>query len=181
MRTHGFAHSALFAALAALGAFPWLALTGPLLGPARALRLYLVMVTAGYVAGLGPGRRSFGVALVVAILGCGITTLAHTLGEVALGLAVVLGTARSAVLYRARTARAVVTEIVLVATGLVFARFLGGPTLVSVMLAIWGFFLVQSLFFLVGGVSTRRASGAHPDPFDEAHARALAILRADGV
>jgi hypothetical protein len=182
MRWHGFGRSALFAALAALGAFPWLTLTAPVLGTARALRLYLVLVTALYVAGLArEGRRSIAAAAGVAALGCVLLTMAHGLGELALGLAVLLGTARSAILYRAGTARALVTEIGLVTTGLLFARFLGGPTLLSITLAIWGFFLVQSLFFLIAGVSARRPAGRHPDPFEEAHRRATAILGGEGV
>lgn len=174
MRWDGFPRSMVFAALAAFGALPWLALGGT----RRWFGLYLVVVTTAYVAGLVPrGRRRLAAACAVAALGGGAVVTAHTLTEVALVLAVVLGIARSAFLYRTRPARALVTESVLVALGLVFARFLAGPTLSAVMLAIWGFFLVQSVFFLVGGVSTRVAAGRHPDPFEEAHGRAMALLR----
>jgi hypothetical protein len=182
MRVDSFVRSALFGALAALGSLPWLIALGPLVGLQRGLGLYLTIVAATYVAGLVPrGARRFGAAVAVAGLGCGIVLLAHTLSEVALGLAVLLGAVRSAVLYRARTARAVATEVILVTAGLLFARFLAGTSLPSVMLAIWGFFLVQSVFFLIGGASPRAAAGRHPDPFEEAHGRALALLGGNGV
>jgi hypothetical protein len=69
-------------------------------------------------------------------------------------------------------------EAVLVGGGLCFARFVGGPGGVGVALGLWAFFLVQSLFFLAGGVETRTRT-RHADPFDEACARAFAVLDRD--
>jgi hypothetical protein len=95
--------------------------------------------------------------------------------ELCVALAVVLGIARSGFLNRAAPARAVATEVVLLVGGLVFARFLaGGAT--GTALALWGFLLVQSCFFLVGGVEPRPADGRHPDPFEDACARATEVL-----
>ena len=59
--------------------------------------------------------------------------------------------------------------------GLVFARFLFGPTVTALVLALWGFFLVQSLYFLLGGKHAPSLA-RHPDPFQDAYARATALL-----
>lgn len=178
MRWNTFARSACFAAGAAVGSIPWLVLTSPLVGARRGLVSYLVVLAATYVAGLVPhGRRRFWAALAAAVLGSALAFATHTLAELTIGLAVMLGTLRSTFLYRARTPRAVATEIVLVAAGLLFARFLAHGPFVPVALAIWGFFLLQSTFFLLGGVAERPARGRHPDPFEEAHGRALALLQ----
>jgi hypothetical protein len=53
---------------------------------------------------------------------------------------------------------------------------LGTRSALGMLLPIWGFFLVQSFFFLVGGVDVRRAASVHPDPFEAARARAMEIL-----
>ena len=177
MRWEGFARSAWFAALAALGLVPWLVLADPLLGAQVALRLYLVGLLSVYVAGLGRDRgRRIAAAFGAAAVGIGVAAMTHSIAECALGLAALLGVVRGAILYRARPA----TELSLVTAGLLFARFLAGRSLVSMMLAVWGFFLVQSVFFLLGGVSERTAS-RHSDPFEEAHRRALALLGGGSV
>jgi len=178
MRWEGFARSACFAALAAVGLVPWLVLAGPLLGPPVALRTYLVGLLSVYVAGLGGHRgRRIAAALGVAAAGLGVAAMTHSIAECALGLAALLGVVRGTILYRARPA----TELSLVTAGLLFARFLAGRSLVSMMLAVWGFFLVQSVFFLLGGVSERTAPTRHPDPFEEAHRRAIALLGGGSV
>src|SRR5215470_7733969 len=152
-RVDGFLRGAVFAAVAAAAYAPWIVTFG---GGRRAFALYLVTLTAGYLFCLGErGTRRLLVAGGAALLGCVVAAAAHSITELALGLGVVLATARSAALWRARTARAVVTEVGLVGGGLVFARMLAAPSVFGVMLAVWGFFLVQSLFFLVGGVVVR--------------------------
>jgi hypothetical protein len=57
-----------------------------------------------------------------------------------------------------------------------FARFLAAAFLFSTPLAVWGFFLVQSTFSLIGVPKERRSAGGHPDAFDEAYARATALI-----
>jgi hypothetical protein len=176
MRSNGFARSILFGLVAAAASLPWLFFTERFLVGRTALGLYLVVAVAAYLAGLATDRRRrlavFGVA---AIAGCVVLLLAHSLTEIAVGLAVILAVGRSGVLYRAATARAVFIEAALGAGGLVFARFLAARSPEGVFLAIWAFFLVQSLYFLIGGVRVRtRASRV--DPFEEAHRRALALL-----
>lgn len=164
MRWDSFGRSAAFAACAALGWMPWVVVGGP-----RAL--YLVAVTSAYVAGLGgPIPRRLPAAVLTAVAG-GALLLARDATVLSVGLAVALAVARSAFLYRAVPARAVVVETALAGGGLLFARLLGTPSL-----AIWGFFLVQSFFFLLGGVRARETATGHPDPFEAAHARAMEVL-----
>jgi hypothetical protein len=176
-----FARSAVFGAAAACGVMPWLLVVAPLWGVRGALAAYLVAGTAAYVAAIAPARRrGCGCGALVGLLGAGLAVLAHAGPALAVGLAVLLALARSGVLYRARPARAAVLEITLVAGGLLFARFLAGSSLFSVMLALWSFVLVQSVFFLVGGVHARE-SAAHKDPFDAAYERATAALDGSAV
>lgn len=177
MRWNTFARSLLFAALAAGGALPWLLFARPVFGADRALVLYLVGVVAAYLGGLASEvPRRVAVFVVAALVGVGVAFVARTSTELVLGLGAVLAVGRSAFLFRAPAARAAVIEAVLVGGGLLFARFLAGHSPGALVLALWGFFLVQSLYFLVGGVRVRIGSGRHPDAFEEAHARAMAVL-----
>jgi hypothetical protein len=177
MRWNTFARSILFAALAAGFALPWLVLARPIFGGAWAIVSYLVFVVAAYLGGLAPERRRGIAVFVVAVfIGVGVALAASAPAELALGLGALLAVGRSGFLYRAPTARAVLIETVLVGGGLVFARFLAGHSPLSLGLALWGFFLVQSFFFLVGGIRVRGGGGHHPDPFQDAYGRALALL-----
>jgi hypothetical protein len=177
MRWNTFARSILFAALAAGFASPWLALARPILGGKWALALYLVAVVAAYLGGLAPPRRR-GIPIFVAALlaGGGVAIVASSPSELALGLCAVLAVGRSGFLYRAPAARAVVIEAALAGGGLVFARFLAAHSPLALALALWSFFLVQSFYFLVGGIRVRSGGGRHPDPFQDAYGRALALL-----
>jgi hypothetical protein len=89
---------------------------------------------------------------------------------------VVLAVGRSVFLLRGTKARAVLVETALGLGGLTFAWAMAAPTVGGVMAAVWSFFLVQSLFFLAGHARTRPATRPGCDPFDTAHARALALL-----
>jgi hypothetical protein len=71
--------------------------------------------------------------------------------------------------------RAGAGELALLLGGLLFARFLAGPSLLSAALALWGFLLMQSFFFLVAG-GRSQATARDGDPFEQAHRRALALL-----
>ena len=169
MRWDSFGRSAAFAACAALGWLPWI-----VLGGSRAL--YLVGVTSVYVAGLGgPIARRVPAAMLTAFAGVAVL-LAGDAAVLFVGLAVLLAVARSAFLYRAAPARAVVVETALAGGGLVFARLLAARSPLGTTLAIWGFFLVQSFFFLLAGVRVRATPTDHPDAFEAAHARAMEVL-----
>jgi hypothetical protein len=72
-----------------------------------------------------------------------------------------------------------VAETCLLAGGLGLARFLAGPDTLQVAFAIWGFFLVQSFFFLLGGVAERAERPSGLDPFEVARARAVALMEGE--
>lgn len=175
-----FGRSAVFAAFAGFGVAPWLLLAGPLLGMRWALTLYLVALAAISVLAFAPSlRRGLGACGAVALLGGCVAVTTRTLPELVLSLAVLLATTRGVFLYRRRSARAVALEVALIGGGLLLARFLAGPSLASIMLALWGFLLVQSFFFLVPGARGRDQTAAPRDPFDAAHERARALM--DGL
>jgi len=177
MRWNSFGRSLAFAALAG-AAWPAFALAAaPLIGTHAALSLYLVASAAIYVAGLAPRRvHGLGAAIVAAALGAVFVAVARDPGVVALGAAIGVGVCRSGLLYRARGGRALAAEACLLGAGLLLARYLATPGVLGVALALWGFFLVQSGFFLIGGVSKRNGDVRGIDRFDSARRRALALL-----
>lgn len=177
-----FVRSAVFAALAAALWFPWAIAAAPVIGVWQARALYLICVTAVYVGGLSRQRtRALPLAVLVTILGGAAALVAANTAELVILLAVLLGIARSGILYRATAARAVAIEALLLSAGLLFARHLGGFTLMSTALAVWGFLLVQSVFFLLGGTRPAPLVEGGGDAFEEAHRRALVLLDRSGV
>jgi hypothetical protein len=171
-----FAKSLWFAAFAA-GVLPlWWLLTRPILGAECALGAYFVAVVAAYLASIAPTRgRALAVAAVASAAGGLAALLTPAPGELAVVLAVLVAVARSGFLYRCAPARGVAIETIVAGGGLLFARFLGGPSVAGLVLSLWGFFLAQSLYVLLGG-TTARAVSRHPDPFQDAYGRALALL-----
>jgi hypothetical protein len=176
IRIDSFGRTAAFAAVAALVWMPWAMLVGPFLGVPAARALYLVAVAALYSGGLAkrPPRR-VSTTVLVAIVGCLLALVARGTPELCLALAAVLGVVRSGLVHRTAPARAVALEAGLLIGGLLFARFLAAGPLATA-LGVWGFLLVQSCFFLLGGIVVRAEDGRHLDPFEEACARATDVL-----
>jgi hypothetical protein len=176
MRGNDFGRSLVFAAVVA-AAWPVFALVAaPLLGAHTALSLYLVAAATLCAWGIAPDRaRGVGAALAAAALGGLTLALARDVWEVAAGAALALGVARSGLLYRARAARAVLLESMLIGGGLLLARWLATPGPLGIALALWGFFAVQAGFFAIGGVREHRID-AGGDRCERARRRALALL-----
>jgi len=176
-----FVRSLAFAAGAAL-ALPAVQLAlAPGLGAQRTLALQLLATAVLYVAAIAPGRRQAW-AGGLAAFGCGLALLwavgtqgRHALVEIAIGCALIVSVSRSVAFYGARPARALVLEVVLTGAGLLTARFLAGPGVLAMAAALWGYLLVQSLFFLAPGVRLR-PDGEGGDPFERARARLDALL-----
>jgi len=180
MRANGFGRGVVFAAVAAAGSAAWLLCAAPLLGGRRAFGLWLVGLSAGYVGGLAERvRERVGAALLAGVVGLGLLAVVPGNRELVPALAVVIAVARSVFLFRAAPARAVVVEGLLLIGSLGFAAALGGPSLRGIVLGTWGFFLVQSFFFLIPGGRSRPSVG-RVDPFAAAHARASALLERPG-
>jgi hypothetical protein len=180
MKADGFGRSLAFAAIAGI-AWPAVALVaGPTLGTRAALALYLVASAAVYAGCLATSRvRAIGAALVAALIGAAFAVAGLDLAAVALGAAVGLGVARSGVVFRTNAARALAVEALLLGGGLALARFLASPTLLGAALAIWGFGLVQSAFFAIGGMRERSVASDGLDRFERARRRAAELLGDD--
>jgi hypothetical protein len=177
MRWNGFGRSLVFAAAAAAALLLLLPLLAGVFGASGALRLFVVGVVPVYLAGLGPSwRRGVAAALMASAFGAPLLLLPLGVPATAAGAAVILAFCRSGLLYRQAPLRAFVAEAVLLAGGLALADFLAVGGIASCALAAWGYLLVQSVFFLIGGVSARREPGP-TDPFDRARAELLALLR----
>jgi hypothetical protein len=177
MKRNRFGRSVMLAAIAG-AAWPAFALVAtPFLGSSAALSLYAVGATAVHVAAIGPSlARGVAAALVSVLIAVGLGVVVGTSGAAVLGAALALGIGRSGLLYRSRGARALAVEVVLLGGGLLLARFLFTPGTLGIALAIWGFFLVQSAFFAIGGVRVRGAGAGASDRFESARRRALALL-----
>jgi hypothetical protein len=176
MRVDSFGRSAAFAAVAALVWMPWAMLVGPFLGVPAARALYLIAVAALYCGGLAksPPRRA-STTLVVGVVGLLLALVARGTPELCLALAAALGVVRSGLVHRTAGGRAVAAETILLVVGLLFARFLATGALATA-LGVWGFLLVQSCWFLIGGAPARAEDRRHPDPFEAACARATEVL-----
>lgn len=183
MRWNSFARSAVFAAGAAALWPGWATIAAPRVGWWHALAAYLVGVTTLYVAGLpgSAGRPRRATIAIAALASVALAACAHTIVALVVALAAVLGCMRSALLYPARPGRAVAVELVLLCGGLFFAHFLAGPSTLSIAVALWGFFLVQSLFFLIAPPRRRARDAMRIDPFDDAHRRAIALMECGGL
>lgn len=144
---------------------------------AGAVRLLIVLGAAAQLAVTAASHRR---GLVAAALCGGICftlfVLPLSVARTAVLSAAVFGACRSGLLYRQRAARAVAVEALLLVSGLALASFLAGPGGHSLPMAFWGFWLVQSAYFALGGVAPRRDEPAPSDPFDRARARILALL-----
>jgi len=172
-----FARSLVFA----LGAAAALLVGAPMLAPAfgerAAVRFLLVGAVVAHAALLAPSR-SRGARAAALAAGLGALVLALPLGvrATALACAALVGVCRSGILFRARPARTALIEGLLLGGGLAIAAFLAGPWLARLALAVWGFWLVQSAFFAVGGIGPRPEESRNNDPFERARAQVLALL-----
>ncbi|HXV60549.1 MAG TPA: hypothetical protein VEK15_07645 [Vicinamibacteria bacterium] len=181
MPTKCFARSLGYGVVAALALTPFLLLIGPILGRGSAIALASVLAVSGYLTVVAPSRiQGLRVGLLALAAGLLLLGLAEP-PSVLLGAGVLLSVFRSGFLFRSRPARALLVEGSLLGAGLVLARLLasGGDAL-SLSFALWGFFLVQSLFYLVGGVSAAGSTQTAEDPFTRACREAARLMEDEG-
>jgi hypothetical protein len=178
-RWDGFGRSLVFAALAAGGLPVAVTFGAPLFGSATSVRLYLIAVAGLYAAGLSEERSRRLSALVMATgVGTLLALLPLGLAGTALGAAGIVAVGRSVIAQRHRTLRACVIESVLAGVGLAVAGFLASGGMLSLCLAVWGYFLVQSAYFLIGGRAARHSDPPR-DPFERARVRLERLLEDD--
>ena len=176
MTVRSFGGTLAFGVAAGLG-FPGFAvLSSSVLGTHTALWLWIALGAIAYSALLGhdwPGRVTG--AFVAALFVVPTALLTSGIAGIAMGAALAVAIARSRLCGAGQVPRTVAVEAVLAALGFAFVAALGGPGWFPISLAIWGWFLVQSLYFLLGGRSAPAPTG-EIDPFDLAHDQARRIL-----
>jgi hypothetical protein len=176
LRWDGFGRSLAFAALAAAGLPVAVAFAGGLFGGEGAARLYVVAAAVLYSTGLCADRSrrvaAFACAAFAAMI---LALLPQGLRPTAVGAAGVVALVRGVLVAESRPVRTLVIEVALGAAGLAAAAWFARGGLLALCLAIWGYFLVQSGYFLIGA----RGSTAAQDPFDRARARLLRLLEDD--
>jgi hypothetical protein len=177
MRMGTFSGSLAFGAVAALGAVAFLVATRPVLGGPLALSIYCVALTVLYLVAMAPSpSRGIRIGLVAGALAAAILVVAPSSTVSVLAAVVILGLLRSGFLFRSKAGRALLVELSLLAGGLLLANALADSTSLGMAMAIWGFFLVQSLYFLIGGIGQRVESTTGIDAFEEACERATRLM-----
>jgi len=176
----GFHRTLLFGALAALGVPAVGLLAAPVLGFGTAICLYVLGLAATYLAWIAGGaRRALGAAALAGLGSLVLLVLAPGPFLLAVGAALLVAVVRSGFLYRGPQPRLLLLEGVLLLAGLAVAEALAAPGVLGIALAIWGYFLVQSLYFLLARPA-RRAVRPAGDPFERARERLERLLEESG-
>jgi hypothetical protein len=182
-RWDGFARTLVFAALAAAGLPVAVTFAGVALGGESAAELYLIGVASIYAIGLCPDRsRRVAAFAASALFGAILALLPLDLRATAVGAAGTVAFTRGVLLPRSREhfALTIAIECVFAVAGLAVADAFARGGLPSLCLALWGYFLVQSGWFLFGAHALRAADPPR-DPFDQARARLLRLLEDDRI
>ncbi len=168
----------VFGAVAGLGSIPWAMIASPaFFGRTWALAAYCLIVTVLYLVAVAPSwSRGLVIGGLASLLAAATLVAAPSPSVAVAGAALILAVARSGFLYRGKPARALLIEGVLAFGGLLLASWLAGPSPLGSALAIWTFFLVQSPYFLIGGMADRESEEPVIDPFERARKRALALM-----
>jgi hypothetical protein len=175
MRWNGFLGTLLFGALAAASV-----LATSLLSLPGGLGLHLLLLACVYVIGLAPSAAgSARAAWPTGVLALAVWLWSENVAQAALGAALLVGVGRSVIVYRAPALRGLALESILIGAGLGMARGLLGPGVGSLALAVWAFFLVQSLYFWIPGIRAQDAAECGADPFEQARRRLLRVLEDD--
>lgn len=174
---------ALFLALAVASSLPATVLIfGPAIGRTEAIAAHWVLGATAWVAWLAPTTRKAWAAgaftLLAGVSLIGASGAAHAPGVEALAILMtfVLAVARSVALQRVGWMRGLVAEVVLGCGAVMLASWLAGPSILSAMAALWGFWLVQGLHPLLPGLTARGSVAGSGDPFDQAAARLASLL-----
>jgi hypothetical protein len=180
MNTRSMLGTIVFGALLAIAYPAFSAALAPWFGRAAALSIYLTTGAGLYAFSLGSGlRERLRAGTLCALLLIPLLLLAPGPVTVAMGAGLVLAVVRSHLLRPGGPGRTLAIEATLGLTALAFVRAIAGPSPLEVSLALWGYFLIQSVYFAIGGVTARSPRPGAIDPFDLARERAEALLRED--
>ena len=176
-----FRASLMLALVISLATIPWLTITAPSLGVLNAIAWLAIPGIAVYLFVIAPRPAvgfMAGTAASVALMGSRLLTSdpSFLIAVICLTLAVT----RSMALYRRSPTRALSIELILGIGSLLVARFLGGSSPLSWGLAIWGYLLTHSLYFLIADLETGSAHASTNDAFVTARDQALRLLDTSG-
>lgn len=172
----GFARTLVFGAGAALGVPAVRLLVAPVLGGGLAFGLYWVGLAGAYLFWIaGSLRRGVAAAALAAAGGGALLLLAPGPTFAAAGVTALVAAIRSGFLYRGPQPRLLLLEALLLLGGLGVAELLATPGVLGLALAVWGYFLVQSLYFPLARPRPRRPAEAG-DPFERARERLERLL-----
>lgn len=171
------AGSLLFAAFAGTLSYPLALVLTPIFGwwgaPGVVFTFWVVLYTVGLVRGAAPRALA---ALALSSLALCLHAVDASFASLAVALGAALALTRSAFVFRARPLRSVVVEAALGIAALGMLVFFGGGGPGATAFGVWGYFLVQSGYSLVGGWRERAPVSARRDPFDEACRQAERLL-----
>ncbi len=176
MRFGNLAGNLMFAAIAGLATVAYSLIAPPLFGFGTAWLWWCLFLTVSYLVAIAPSLgRGLRIGMLSGVIGVAICLLAPGNAAALLGVTMVLGLMRSGFLFPRRLARAVSVELGLAGVAGLLAGSLASPSSLSLGIAVWGFFLVQSLFFVIGGLEVRRFSLTE-DPFEKARREAMRVM-----
>ena len=169
----------LFAAIAGLATVAYSLVAPPVFGFwgfSTAWLVWCLVLTVSYLVAIAPRLgRGLRIGFVAGAIGVGICVVAPGAGAALLGMAMLLGLMRSGFLFPRRLSRAVAVELGLGGVSGLLAGSLAGPSPLSLGIAVWGFFLAQSLFFVIGGIKVWRPSVTE-DAFEKARREAVRVM-----
>lgn len=146
--------------------------------------IYLLGIARQPTLGLGAAFATFGSGALLLLVG-------GTGAQLVMLTGLLIGVFRSGLLHCANErgshgsfGRRFAREVVFIGGGLALAAYLSRGAMFPEALALWGFYLAQSGFFLLGGESARvrseRVPKPGPDPFAAAMKRAREVLAESG-
>lgn len=172
----GMARTLGFGLLAALAVIPYQLVLGRLIDAQSAFGAYALACGWAFPLAIAPSLRAAFLAGALSLPLCvAAFALAPDASSALLAAALIAALGRT-LCYRAQLARALALELMLLVLSLGTARLLGGTSPFGLALGLWDYFLVQSAYFLFLRPEPRERAAAAADPFDDAHARALALL-----
>ncbi|MBW2294659.1 MAG: hypothetical protein JRG89_12150 [Deltaproteobacteria bacterium] len=182
-----FGRSLLFAILVA-GVYPiYAGFAGLLVGQKLAFAAYLLTTAAIYLLGIARHPASgIGAASATIFVGMLFLLFGASGVELLLVTCLLIGVFRSGLLHSGSPqdalgfTRRFTRELVFIGAGLALAHYMGRSTVYPEAFAMWGFYLAQSGFFLLGGDAARervqQVATAGPDAFAQALKRARDVL-----
>ena len=115
----------------------------------------------------------------LALLGAAAVFLGASGSELVIALSAALGLARSGLLFAGQPGRSGWVEVGVGLAAIALWEWLYAPQPLAFAFAVWGYFLIQSGYFLLASAQPRGAASEPVDPFEAAFGRAERVLASD--